>query len=166
MPDLNRPIALFILSGGGFTFENRCLLSRLGEHVRPVYLATHLGGRPGEPGIPQGSCYDVPQFASVTRGTLRTSIIAFIRTFLTARRVIRRENVDIIIAIGCSHSVPMLLAGRLAGCRTVFIESITRADRLSRTGQIVYRAQLARLFIVQWPDLQAAFPASRLGTIL
>lgn len=113
-----------------------------------------------------GPCHDVPQFASITRRSRWVSMKAFVRTFLTTTGVIHREKIDVVIAMGCSHSVPMLLAGRLAGRRTVFIESITRADRLSVTGRIVYHARLANLFIVQWPDLQAAFPASRLGTIL
>lgn len=166
MSDSKHSTGLFILSGGGFTFENICLLRTLGPHVRPVYLVTHFGGRPGDPGIPPGPDYDVPQFASVTRRSRRASINAFIRTFLITKAAIRRERIDVIVAVGCSHSVPMLLAGRLAGCPTVFVESITRADRLSVTGRIVYHARLASLFIVQWPRLQSALPASRLGTIL
>lgn len=155
-----------MLQGGGFSFENRCLLAAIGEHVRPVYLATVYGGTPGEPGIPSGNAYAVPLFASQMKRSFTASIFAFVKTFFVAYRVIQKERVNAVAVIGCSHSVPILAAARLTGCRTAFIESITRADRLSRTGQIVYSSRLASVFIVQWPSLQAAYPASRLGTIL
>lgn len=159
------PAALFVLTGGGFSFENRCLLQSLGGDVRPVYLATIYGGRPGEAGIPPGPVYDVPPFASIVRPSLRQSLVAFISTFLTTLRAVRRERVSLVVAIGCSHSVPMVLAGRLSGCRTVFIESIARTDRLSRTGALVYYLRLAEIVLVQWPGLKARYSRASLAPL-
>lgn len=160
------PPALFILSGGGFSFENRCLLRLLASNVQPVYLVTTYGGRPGDRGIPSGPFYDVPQFASVMEPSFRRSAIAFVATLFMALRVVRRERIAVVVAIGCSHSIPMLIAARLAGCRTVFIESIARTDRLSRTGSMIYYLRLARLFIVQWPELKTKYGRASLGTVL
>lgn len=160
------PTTLFVLTGGGFTFENRCLLHSLASDVRPVYLATVHGGRPGEPGIPPGPVYEVPSFASISRPSLRQSVVAFVSTFLTTLRVIRRERIPLVIGIGCSHSVAMIVAGRLSGCRTVFIESIARTDRLSRTGALIYYLRLAQITLVQWPNLKALYPRAVLGTVL
>jgi UDP-N-acetylglucosamine:LPS N-acetylglucosamine transferase len=161
-----KPTALVILSGGGFTFETKCLFRAIGDDFHFVYLATEYGGTPGEPGIPPGPRYQVPQFASVTHRSIRRSALAFIGTFTRTISVLRAERIDLIIAIGCSHAVPMLLAGRLRGCRTVYLESITRADRLSNTGRIVYHLRLATKFLVQWPALQRRYKGSDLGTIL
>lgn len=162
----SKPIALIILSGGGFTFETQCLLREIEPRFRFVYLATRFGGEPGEPGIPPGVRYEVPSFSSMTQRSYLRSIDAFIKTFMTTRRLIRTEAIDIIIAIGCSHAVPMLLAGRSTRCKSVYIESITRVDKLSNTGRMIYHLRLSSRFLVQWPKLQERYPASELGSIL
>jgi hypothetical protein len=161
-----KPVALVIISGGGFTFETKCLLRQIGDDFDFVYLRTEFGGTPGEGDLPGGESHPVPSFASKTRGSARDSLRAFVLTLRATRHAVRRHRVATIIAVGCSHAVPMLLAGRLAGVPTVFIESITRVRHLSATGKLVYHLRLARLFIVQWPGLHGAYPASRLGTIL
>ena len=161
-----RPRALLVLAGGGFTFETKCLLASLEQQMDFAYLLTRSGGVPGEAGIPPGPSWPVPSFSSVTRWSLRRSLGAFWHTIRVTRRALREQAIDQVIAIGCSHAVPMFLAARLARTRTVFLESITRTDQLSNTGKLVYRLRLASLFLVQWPGLQAAHPASRVGTVL
>ncbi len=163
---MSKPLVLTILSGGGFTFETRCLLGALGEHVELFYLRTEWGGVPGEGGLPPGRDRLVPSFATVTRPSRLASIRAFLGTFAAACMVLRREPVQLVLAIGCSHAVPMFLAARLMGRRTLFVESITRTDRLSGTGRLVLRLRLATRFLVQWPGLQRRTPGAGLGTIL
>ena len=70
------------------------------------------------------------------------------------------------IGVGCSHAVPMFLAGMVLQRKNVFIESITRVNDLSNTGKLVYRMQLSQLFFVQWPGLNTLYPRSTLGTVL
>ena len=77
-----------------------------------------------------------------------------------------REKPDCILVVGCSHAIPMFLAAKFMRINTIFVESITRADRLSRTGQLVRSLRLSNALIVQWPALLAANPGTRLGTIL
>ncbi len=161
-----RPLVLTVLTGGGFTYEAVCLARDLAEDVDFVYLRTEFGGRPGEGGIPAGESHLVPQFATKTKVFLGRSLYAFLVTFARTWSVIRRRRVDAVVGVGCSHVLPMLLAARLLGVRRIFIESIARADQLSVTGKLVYRLGLARPFIVQWPDLQASWPASQLGRVL
>ena len=160
------PTLLVVLSGGGFTFETRTLLGHLRDHVTFVYVRTQFGGVPGQDCIPPGDAHDVPSFATVTRQSLRTSANAFARTFLTTFGIILNRRIDAVLSVGCSHSIPMLLAGRLTGRRNIFIETITRTDRLSTTGRIVYHLRLSDLFFVQWPDLQTRYPRSSASTIL
>lgn len=160
------PTLLVILSGGGFTFETRTLLGHLRDRADFVYVRTHFGGMPGQDGIPPGEAREVPSFATVTRKSPSASAHAFARTFLTTCGIILSRRVDAILSVGCSHAIPMLLAGRLTGRRNIFIETITRTDRLSTTGKIVYHLRLADQFFVQWPDLQVQYPRSRASTIL
>jgi Oligosaccharide biosynthesis protein Alg14 like len=160
------PRMLTVLQGGGFTFETACLLRPVAEAFEFAYLVTEFGGQPGVEGIPPGSSYPVWSFGSKTRPSVPRSFRAFISTFVETVRACRRGRVDVVVAVGCSHAVPMLLAGRLLRTKTVYVESITRTDVLSLTGRIVYRLRLARLFIVQWPELRQRCRAASLGTIL
>ncbi len=161
-----KPLALVILSGGGFSFETGRLLDAIRDDLDFLYLRTEFGGTPGEAGLPPGECHPVPSFSSKTRGSPGRDVGAFLRTLAASLALGRRRRIDLMLAVGCSHAVPMLLAGRMLRIRTVFVESITRVGRLSHTGRLVYHCRLASLFIVQWPDLRAAHAASRLGTIL
>jgi beta-1,4-N-acetylglucosaminyltransferase len=161
-----RPVVLVVLSGGGFLFETRCLLAPLSDCADFVYLRTEFGGLPGEEEIPDGESRLVPTFATKTKTGVYRSIYAFLSTFWATLGLVRQRNVDAILCVGCSHSVPMFLAGRMLGATTIYIESITRVDRLSMSGKIVYFLRLANTFIVQWPDLRNSYASSRLGSVL
>lgn len=163
---VQKPVALIMLSGGGFTGETKDLLASIRSDFAFSYLASPWGGRPGEDGIPHGPFRGVPAFGSFTRPSRKKSAYAFVATFFTACGVLRRSRIDLVVGVGSSHAAPLLLAGRLFRKETVFIESLTRVDRLSRTGALIYRLHLARTFIVQWPALQELYPRSRLGSLL
>ncbi len=165
-PTSQRSVALVILSGGGFAFETKCLLRTIADDLDFIYLRTQFGGTPGEGDIPDGESHPVPSFSTMTQRSFRRSADAFVRTFTRTLELLSRKQIDLVVAVGCSHAVPMLLAGRLLRRRTVYIESITRVDRLSKTGKLVYRLRLATIYLIQWPGLQKCYPASRLGTVL
>lgn len=166
MPRRRRPVALVILSGGGFAFETKCLLKAIGNDFDYIYLTTQFGAAPGEAGIPEGESHFVPTFATITQRSVRSSVNASFKTFVQTFNLLRCKKIDLVIAVGCSHAIPMLLAGRLARRKTVFIESITRVDRLSNTGKLVYHLRLATIYLIQWPNLQKRYQSSRLGTVL
>lgn len=154
------------ITGGGFSFETKCLLTNLAGKFRFFYLKTEFGGVPGEDGIPPGDFYPVPSFSSVTRQSRIGDLTTFLRTFLRTVMVIRAQAIDAAIIVGCSHAVPMILAARLLRRKTIFVETITRVDRLSNTGRIIYHLRLADQFIVQWPGLAAAYARATAGTVL
>ncbi len=166
MPDRARPRLLSALTGGGFSFETSVLLRDLAADFDLVFLRTQWGGVPGQDGLPPGRAYDVPAFESVTRPSRRQSALAFAQTFRRSLQVLRAERIGVVAVVGCSHAVPMLLAARLLRVRSVFIESITRYDRLSNTGRLVLRLRLASRCVVQWPALRDANPGTELGTLL
>lgn len=159
---------LTVLSGAGFTYETTRLMLGLykNDSVSFVYLKTVHGGEPGSGDIPNGLAYTVPSFPTVTHPSKITSVVAVIKTTLTARKALNDNKCDVVVVIGCSHAVPMFIAAKSMGVKTIFIESITRADKLSVTGRIVRGLKLADVFVVQWPALQGKYPWSVLGTIL
>lgn len=74
-----------------------------------------------------------------------------------AYRILHRERPDLLLSTGAGPAVPFALIGRLLfGCRIVFVETITRIDRPSLTGRLMYR--LAHDFFYQWPTLARFFP--------
>lgn len=131
-----------------------------------VYLRTEFGGCPGQDGLPAGPSYVVPMFATVTNKSLRATVRAFFATFSAAWGAIGTHAPTVALGIGCSHLVPIFLAARLRRKPTIFIETITRGDKLSNTGRVVYYLKLATHFIVQWPNLRETYPRARIGTIL
>jgi hypothetical protein len=52
-----RAVALVVLSGGGFSFETKCLPRGLGKDFDFIYLNTEFGGTPGQDSIPDGEAH-------------------------------------------------------------------------------------------------------------
>ena len=75
--------------------------------------------------------------------------------------VLRRERPDAIISTGAGVAVPFLWVGRLLGVRTIYIESLSRIERLSLSGKLVY--PIVHRFFVQWPELVACYPRAVYG---
>ena len=121
---------------------------------------------PGEDGVPIGPYRKIPAFDSFTEPSVLKCGWALTATFLAASWILVHSHVDLVIVVGSRHAAPMLLAGRLFRKKTIFIESIARVNKLSRTGALVYHLHLADIFIVQWPGLLRLCPKSRLGTVL
>jgi UDP-N-acetylglucosamine:LPS N-acetylglucosamine transferase len=71
----------------------------------------------------------------------------FFRNLRLARRVMREQNPDVVISTGAGLALPFFLLGRLQRRRLVYVESITRVEKLALTGRLVY--PLADAFFVQ-----------------
>jgi UDP-N-acetylglucosamine:LPS N-acetylglucosamine transferase len=79
-----------------------------------------------------------------------------------ACRILRRERPDVILSTGAGPAVPFALVGRhLFGCKILFVETVTRIQRPSLTGRLMYR--LAHDFFYQWEGLRRFFPEGRMG---
>jgi len=70
--------------------------------------------------------------------------------FLKALYILRKSQPDLVVSTGASIAVPFLLASKLFGIKTVFIESISRSSDLSLSGKLVYNP--VDEFYVQWPE--------------
>ena len=56
-----------------------------------------------------------------------------------------------IVITGASCGYVAIRLGRMLGCRTLFIDSVANAERLSLSGQLASRH--ADLMLTQWPHL-------------
>jgi len=68
----------------------------------------------------------------------------------------------VILSTGAGPVVPFAIVGRLLfGARTIFVETITRIQKPSMTGRIMY--WLAHDFFYQWQPLRPFLPKARYG---
>lgn len=79
--------------------------------------------------------------------------------FSKALSILRQSKPDLVISTGASLAVPFIIASKLYGIKTVFIESISRSGNLSLTGRIVYN--LVDEFYVQWPECVERYPKAQ-----
>ncbi len=86
-------------------------------------------------------------------GPTNRSAANLFRNLRLAWRIVKARRPDVILSTGAGLAVPFFLAGRLRGCRCVYVESLTRIDELSMSGRMVY--PLANEFFAQWPAAAA-----------
>jgi UDP-N-acetylglucosamine:LPS N-acetylglucosamine transferase len=166
MTPASRPLLLTVLGGGGFTFETACLFQPLAAEMSFAYFGYKWSGTPGRDGLPAGELHAIPEAASIGQSSRLRTLKVFVVTFVKALRILRRRPKPVVVTVGCSASIALLAAARVSGCKSIFIESVTRGDKLSNTGRVVYALRLADRFVVQWPALGVLYPRATVGSIL
>jgi UDP-N-acetylglucosamine:LPS N-acetylglucosamine transferase len=91
-------------------------------------------------------------------GPTPRNVANFFRNLRLAWRVLRQEDPSVVVSTGAGLALPFFLLGRLQRRRLVYVESITRVEKLALTGRLVY--PLATSFFVQWESL-ADLPRAR-----
>jgi len=87
----------------------------------------------------------------------------FFRNLRLAHRVLREQDPGVIVSTGAGLALPFFLLGKLQRRRLVYVESITRVEKLALTGRLVY--PLADAFFVQWDSLAQLRRARFHGTV-
>jgi len=72
-------------------------------------------------------------------------------TFFMLFSLISREKPNVIISTGAAPGLLALLIGRGIGARTIWIDSIANAEKLSLSGK--FAAKIANRVYTQWPEL-------------
>jgi UDP-N-acetylglucosamine:LPS N-acetylglucosamine transferase len=88
-----------------------------------------------------------------------------IKGFLMSFKIWKKSEAEAIISAGPGLTVPLFLAAKLLGKKTIYIESWSRAHSKSMSGKLCY--PMSDMFFVQWPDMKKEYPkavyAGRLG---
>lgn len=79
-----------------------------------------------------------------------------VRGFAAAARLLRQEGPSVIISTGALSALPLLVVGKLRGCRIIYVESFAKVTEPTLTGKVAYR--LADQFYVQWEPLLSCYP--------
>lgn len=83
-----------------------------------------------------------------------------IRNFGLAWKVLSRERPQIVLSTGAGVAVPFLILGKLMGCQTAFVESITRTRRVSMSARL--SLPFLDVVYVYWRQLQVKYPKAEL----
>lgn len=81
----------------------------------------------------------------------RRSLLGVLRLALRVAALLLRERPDVIVTTGAAPGGLAVALGRLAGARTVWVDSVANVERLSLSGRIFGR--LSHLWLTQWPHL-------------
>ena len=94
----------------------------------------------------------------------RNQPLKVITAFFGALALVRRQKPAVIFSTGAAPGLVVMLAGRLLGARTVWMDSIANAETFSLSGK------LARLFAdlhcTQWEHLATPGRTAYLGRVL
>ena len=90
--------------------------------------------------------------------------LALLRQVLRIIWILLRVRPNVIISTGASCGYVAIRIGRLLGARTLFIDSIANAERLSLSGHMACRH--ADLMFTQWPHLASKQGPKYEGSVL
>jgi UDP-N-acetylglucosamine:LPS N-acetylglucosamine transferase len=139
MPEQRKRI-LAVASGGGHWVQLLRLRPALaGDHV--VWVTVDRAYR---------TDVGAAEFRVVNDAT-RWNRFGLLRLFLRLAWIMIRQRPDVVITTGAAPGYFAMVLGRLLGARTVWIDSLANADRLSLSGQRASR--WADLWLTQWPHL-------------
>ena len=93
-----------------------------------------------------------------------TSKLGLLRTALGVAWVVLRVRPDVVLSTGAAPGWFALVFGKLLRARTVWIDSIANAERLSKSGEKAGR--FADLWLTQWPELAREGGPEYAGSVL
>lgn len=81
----------------------------------------------------------------------RNDFLMSIRCFFSAFYLVFRSRADVVISTGAAPGLFCLLAGRIMGKKTIWIDSIANAEKLSMSGRLA--GFVATTWLTQWQHL-------------
>ncbi|MEP9401770.1 glucuronosyltransferase [Sphingomonas sp. VNH70] len=135
-----RPRVMLVASAGGHWIELSRLSSAFaGCDCRFVSTAPGMTAPVG----------DAP--VQCIRDSSRDTLPAMVRTAFEIWRIVRRERPEVVVSTGAAPGAIALVAAKLLGARTIWIDSIANGDELSMSGRAI--RPFADLRLTQWEHL-------------
>ena len=83
----------------------------------------------------------------------------FFRNLPLAWRLVRELKPAVILSTGAALAVPFAWVGRALGAKVVYVESLTRIERVSLSCRLI--SPVTDRLYVQWPELAERTPRAR-----
>ena len=138
---MNRQPRLIAAASGGGHWIELLRLKRAFEGWDVVYVSMFENYVSA---IPGARYYTVPDAS-------RFDKLAFFKVALKAFRIMLKERPDAIVTTGSAPMLWFLIFGRLIGAKTLWIDSIAQAEKMSSSGRIAKK--LATVAVAQWPEV-------------
>ena len=94
----------------------------------------------------------------------RFDLNGFVPVFLKALRVILKERPSAIVTTGSAPMLAFIVLGRLFGARTLWVDSIANAERMSSSGRLARK--FAHQVVSQWPEVAEAEGVPHWGAVI
>lgn len=138
---MNKKKVIAVASIGGHWIQLLRIARPMEEHYEIVYVSTH----------PKCATMVEGQKYCLTTDFSRSDAWKLIPSFFKAIKTIRQEKPEAIITTGAAPGLVYLLAGKLMGRKTIWIDSIANVEHLSASGRIA--SKFASRTYTQWKDL-------------
>jgi UDP-N-acetylglucosamine:LPS N-acetylglucosamine transferase len=142
-----------IASGGGFAWESKQLIEKLIDDQQPLIVAYVCSSYEFRAFF---HSLNYVEYDVITHkdGFKFRSLVNIVRAIWTGISVIRKNKVDKVVCIGHAGAIPFFIAAKLSGKETIYIESLTRTNIVSRTARLLLKMRLIEHVYVQWPNLE------------
>ncbi|NOR71708.1 MAG: hypothetical protein GQ532_18810 [Methylomarinum sp.] len=162
---------LFVLAGGGFLNESIPIYSALKDQFEMEIVVAKDIDYECIPVVIRDSAVNISYMNSVTlrSNSLIQNLLSTIKAFWEAFVIIVKTDSKHIICLGSSMSFPFFFVGKLFNKKTIFIESIARVDKLSKTALILLKLHLVDRCYVQWSSQESELNNSKvmyMGSVL
>jgi len=81
----------------------------------------------------------------------RNNKLGLLKSLLQIGKIVKKEKPDFVVTTGAAPGLLGIIAGKIFGAKTIWIDSIANANKLSLSGKIASR--LANRVYTQWPQL-------------
>ncbi|MES2454283.1 MAG: oligosaccharide biosynthesis protein Alg14 [Bacteroidota bacterium] len=131
---------LAIASVGGHWVQLLRLLPAF-DQMELVFVSTKESSASMVPGY---RYYSVPDAS-------RWNKFRLIQSFLKLSIIVFRERPDVVISTGAAPGLMGLMAAKILGIKTIWVDSMANAERLSMSGKLARK--FADRIYTQWPEL-------------
>ena len=112
---------------------------------------------------------DLPKQAGIARAAHlpdcnRDSLLRSVGCLFAALFLVLRFQPQVIVSTGAAPGLLCILCGRLIGARTLWIDSVANAEKLSMSGELARR--FAHVCLTQWPHLARPDGPHHAGAVL
>jgi len=147
-------LGVLAISSGGGHWEQLQLVAPSFQEA-PAAYATTIEGLAEKYGIKNG--YLVPDCN-------RNRPVDSVRCFLQVFRLVRQLRPAVVISTGAAPGLFGLLAGKVFGAKTIWIDSIANSEKVSMSGRLA--GWFADVWLTQWSHLETQSGPRYWGSVL
>lgn len=158
----SNPKLMVVASAGGHWVQ-LMRMRKAWDGLDTIYMTTESGLSDIVKTMARDEGNPPPKFISVTDANLSEKM-RLIRQLFEVLLAVLRHRPDVIITTGAAPGYFALRFGKLIGARTIWIDSMANAEKLSKSGQEVRK--YADLWLTQWEHLAQSEGPHFMGRVL